>query len=175
MTKEDFEQELKPLAKFHTIEEFWGLYKHMIRPSQLETCTKLFLFQSNIKPLWEDEANKNGGRFYLRIKKEGADKLWENLVLAYISDNFEFNDDICGLQMAVRHDNIVVISLWVQSMKTSVKEETTRWLRDKLYVPNKIRIEYQDHPRSHEKKNYHGSSAPWERNNNYRGGNRNKY
>jgi len=50
MTKEDFEMELKPLASFKTIEEFWGLYSHMLRPSELDTSSKLFLFQSSIKP-----------------------------------------------------------------------------------------------------------------------------
>ena len=167
MTKEDFEMELKPLASFKTIEEFWGLYQHMLRPSELDICSKLFLFQGPIRPLWEDEANKNGGRFYIRIKKDGVDKLWEALVIAYISENFEYNDDICGLQMAIRPDNIVVLSLWVQGMKSNIKEECSRWLRDSLNIPSKIKVEYQDHPRSHEKKSYHGQ-PPWDKNQGYR-------
>lgn len=167
MTKEDFENEQKPQITFKSVEEFWGVFRHMKRPSQLDFSSKLFLFQSSIKPLWEDEANKNGGRFYIRIKKEGIDKIWETQILAYISDAFEYNDDICGLQMAVRQDNIIVLSIWVQGMRNNAKEECIRWLRDTQNIPNKIKIEYQDHPRSHEKKNFHGG-ASWDKNNSYK-------
>ena len=31
--------------------------------------TIIFIMKDNIKPMWEDKANLNGGRFILRIKK----------------------------------------------------------------------------------------------------------
>jgi hypothetical protein len=33
MSKEDFESELVDLKAFTTVEEFWGLYRHMRKPS----------------------------------------------------------------------------------------------------------------------------------------------
>jgi hypothetical protein len=31
--------------------------------------------------MWEDEFNKNGGRFIIRVKKNYANYFWENLIL----------------------------------------------------------------------------------------------
>jgi translation initiation factor 4E len=36
--------------------------------------------------MWEDEANKNGGRWTLRVAKGYANKLWEDLILAFIGE-----------------------------------------------------------------------------------------
>ena len=36
--------------------------------------------------MWEDENNKNGGKWVLRINKEFTDKLWEDLILGFIGE-----------------------------------------------------------------------------------------
>lgn len=36
--------------------------------------------------MWEDEANKAGGRWTLRVQKGYANKLWEDLLLATIGE-----------------------------------------------------------------------------------------
>ena len=162
MSKEDFESELKSLKTFSTVEEFWGLFLHMKTPSQLETGSKVFLFQSSIRPLWEDEMNKNGGRFYIRVRKDKSDKLWQDLCLAYISEDFDYNNQICGLQLAARPDNVTVVSVWTQYIKHYIKEELTNWLRDYLDIPSRLRIEYQDHPRSNDG-GYKGRNHNWDR------------
>lgn len=49
--------------------------------------------------MWEDEANKNGGRWALRVNKGYANKLWEDLVLAFIGEQFEIENEITGIIM----------------------------------------------------------------------------
>ena len=147
MSKEDFESELKSLKTFSTVEEFWGLFLHMKTPSQLETGSKLFLFQGNIRPVWEDEMNKNGGRFYFKVKQDQSDQLWQELCLAYISEDFDYNNQICGLQLAVRPDNVIMISIWTQYMKRYIKDECTDWIKDYLGLSSWVRIFYNNHPR----------------------------
>ena len=44
-------------------------FNHMIRPKNLPNDYGFLIFQEGIKPMWEDKANLNGGRFILRIKK----------------------------------------------------------------------------------------------------------
>jgi translation initiation factor 4E len=148
MTKEDFESELQMMVGFSTVEEYWGVYLHMRKPSELEVGSKLFLFQGDIRPLWEDERNKQGGRFYIRVRKEKADRIYEDLVLDYIGEQFDHNEDICGLQIASRPDDVVVISLWTQYIKNHVKEDLCSWMRKCLEIPANIKIDYQDHPRA---------------------------
>ena len=86
-TKENFNESLIPIATFDTVEDFWALYQHFNRPSNLEDNTYLYLFQDTIKPVWEDDANLNGGTFVLRFDKGKSDKVWEDMLLAYLKLN----------------------------------------------------------------------------------------
>ena len=49
-----------------------------------ENCN-LRLFQKGIKPVWEDPANKNGGKWVARgLPREDRKTLWPTLVLAMV-------------------------------------------------------------------------------------------
>ena len=61
--------------------------------------------------MWEDEANKNGGRWALRINKGYANKLWEDLILAFIGEQFECENEITGIIIQSR-PNQDTISIW---------------------------------------------------------------
>ena len=78
------------------------LYSSLKRPSQLATGTFLQLFIDGVKPMWEDEANKEGGRWAIRVQKGYADTMWENLVLALIGEAFDPPDEVVGLMISVR-------------------------------------------------------------------------
>lgn len=39
--------------------------------------------------MWEDPLNISGGKWIIRLKKGVADRLWEDLVLAIIGDQFD--------------------------------------------------------------------------------------
>lgn len=58
----------------------------MKRPDDLPNGSEFYLFQEGIKPLWEHESNKEGGRFILRINKTYINRFWEDLVLSYIGE-----------------------------------------------------------------------------------------
>ena len=55
----------------------------MKRPSELKP-SDISIFRSDIKPLWEDEANAGGGTWIIRLKKPLASRVWECLILAMI-------------------------------------------------------------------------------------------
>ena len=52
----------------------------MARPAELSGHCDFHLFKEGIKPLWEDDANKNGGKWMIRLRKGLASRLWEYLV-----------------------------------------------------------------------------------------------
>ena len=52
--------------------------------------------------MWEDEANKNGGRWTLRVSKGYANKLWEDLILAMIGEQFSLENEINGIVLSIR-------------------------------------------------------------------------
>ena len=47
--------------------------------------------------MWEDEANKSGGRWQISIAKGYGNIIWENLILAYIGEQFENENEINGI------------------------------------------------------------------------------
>lgn len=60
---EDYEKAMEVLGEFSTIQGFWKYWKYLENPSKLSDGTKLHVFKRGIKPMWEDEANKNGGKW----------------------------------------------------------------------------------------------------------------
>ena len=50
--------------------------------------TVLNVFVDGVKPVCEDPACKDGGRFSLRVPKTHTSKFWEDLLLAMIGEQF---------------------------------------------------------------------------------------
>jgi hypothetical protein len=44
------------------------------------------VFVDGVKPLWEDPACKEGGRFNIRLPKSHTSKYWEDLLMAMIGE-----------------------------------------------------------------------------------------
>jgi translation initiation factor 4E len=79
-TAERYEQNVKPVGCFASVEQFWSYYCHMKRPNDLACPCDIHLFKCGIKPIWEDAANKSGGKWMVRLKKGIVSRCWENLV-----------------------------------------------------------------------------------------------
>ncbi|KAG8084428.1 hypothetical protein GUJ93_ZPchr0010g9493 [Zizania palustris] len=74
-----YEDNIKKIIDFSTVESFWVCYCHLARPSSLPSPTDLHLFKEGIRPLWEDPANRNGGKWIIRFKKAVSGRFWEDL------------------------------------------------------------------------------------------------
>ena len=66
----EYESQVKKIAEFDTIEDFWAVYQHIKKPDNCKQGIEIQLFKENIKPMWEDEFNKNGGKLSLKLNKE---------------------------------------------------------------------------------------------------------
>jgi hypothetical protein len=51
--QESYEKSIKELGEFKTVQGFWRLYNHLIRPNDLPNTTDYHLFKTGIKPMWE--------------------------------------------------------------------------------------------------------------------------
>jgi len=109
-----FESSLKEIGRFSNIEYFWRYFHHLERSSKLELNANYHIFKSGIKPMWEDPANRNGGKWILRLhqrEKALIDLYWLNLVLGLIGEQFEdLGDQVCGAVVSRRRggDRIAV-------------------------------------------------------------------
>ena len=66
------------------------------------------LFKEGIEPMWEDAANKEGGKFVLTIPKADSkagktDEWWLFTVLALIGETMDASgEEICGCVVSIR-------------------------------------------------------------------------
>ncbi|KAG5305259.1 eukaryotic translation initiation factor 4E [Histoplasma capsulatum G186AR] len=110
----DYEKSTIALASISSVESFWAVYSHLKRPSQLPAVSDYHIFKKGIRPVWEDEANKRGGKWIVRLKKGVADRYWEDLLLAMVGDQFaEASDEVCGAVLSVRSGEDV-LSVWTR-------------------------------------------------------------
>jgi translation initiation factor 4E len=94
---------------------FWKVYTKLKRPSMLPVVSDYHFFKEGIRPVWEDEQNKRGGKWILRLKKGVADRYWEDLLFALVGDQFaEASDEVCGAVISMRSGEDV-ISIWTKN------------------------------------------------------------
>lgn len=110
----DYEKSTTKIATLATVESFWTIYTHLKPPSELPTVSDYHVFKDGIRPVWEDDANKKGGKWIVRLKKGVADRYWEDLLLAIVGDQFmEAGDEVCGAVLSVRSGEDV-LSVWTK-------------------------------------------------------------
>jgi len=110
---------LRWLDDFDTVQEFWACFNAI--PSVLTLGPKhcLHLMKRNYNcPEWEDEANKAGGIWNLRVEKGMADEVWQTLCLAVIGEQFACSlprhDEVCGVSVkpGPSTSNQMIFQLW---------------------------------------------------------------
>jgi hypothetical protein len=99
--KEDWSELLKKVITFQTVEEFWGVYNNIQKVHNLAQKSDYALFREEVKPEWEDEANKNGGKWAIAIKERSRvdiDEAWLCMVYETLSKvaNAKKIADACG-------------------------------------------------------------------------------
>ena len=111
----EYEKTLHPMAACETVEELFEIYRHLNRPSSLPLVSDYHLFKKGVRPIWEDDENKKGGKWIVRLKKGVADRYWEDLLLALIGDQFnEASEEVCGAVLSVRNGEDI-LSIWTRT------------------------------------------------------------
>ncbi|CAG0894219.1 unnamed protein product [Cyprideis torosa] len=140
-----FDQSLRLVSTFRTVEEFWRCYCHLVRPSDLTSHSDLHLFKRGIKPMWEDEANRRGGKWIVRLRKNLASRCWENLVMAMLGEQFMVGEEICGCVVSIRYQEDI-LSVWNRSADdTAVTNRIRDTMMRVLNLPANTIIEYKRH------------------------------
>ncbi|KAF0415595.1 eukaryotic translation initiation factor 4e class ii [Gigaspora margarita] len=109
-----YEENLQTIGTFDLVETFCRYFNWVKKPSQLELNTNFHIFKDKIKPMWEDPANANGGKWVISMRNPPLlDRCWTWLVCALVGEELDENDDICGAVMSrrIRGDRIAV---WVR-------------------------------------------------------------
>ncbi len=155
------------MGAFATCEQFWHLYSQLARPGDLNSHSDFHLFKKGIKPLWEvgwtltsfffvtvplqhtpflqDEANRYGGKWIVRLRKGLASRCWENLIMAMLGEQFMVGEEICGAVVSVRYQEDI-LSVWNRSANdNAVTNRIRETFRRVLNLPPGTVTEYKAH------------------------------
>lgn len=150
--KKSWTENLKEITSFATVEDFWSLYNHIKAASELKPGSDYCLFKKGIRPMWEDDANKLGGRWLISLEKRqreiDLDNCWLEVMLCMIGESFEDNaDEVNGATVNVR-PKVDKIGLWTADADKSKADVTMaigRKIKDRLNLGNRQPIHFQLH------------------------------
>jgi hypothetical protein len=78
----------------------------------------LFLFRSNINPLWEDPLNENGGCFSFKVYNNKVVNIWKLLVYSLVGETLcvkrEHNNLINGISISPKR-KFCIIKIWLKN------------------------------------------------------------
>ncbi|XP_015605883.1 eukaryotic translation initiation factor 4E-1A isoform X2 [Cephus cinctus] len=146
----NWEQNQREITSFDTAEDFWSLYNHIKAASELRQGCDYSMFKQGIRPMWEDDANKNGGRWLINLEKKqrvtDLDHFWLEILLCMIGEAFnEYSDDVCGAVVNVRPKGDK-LGVWTADCDRSQSViEIGRKLKERLRITSKVTIGYQIH------------------------------
>ncbi|KAF1745834.1 hypothetical protein GCK72_022281 [Caenorhabditis remanei] len=123
---EDYANYVQPVGIMKSVEQFWSI-------------------MTGIKPVWEDPANCKGGKWIIRLKKGLSARIWENLLMAIVGEQFLIGDELCGAVCSIRNQEDI-ISLWNRNAdETPVTNRIRDTLRSVLELPQNTVLEYKRH------------------------------
>eukprot|EP01094_Clydonella_sp_ATCC50884_P011150 TRINITY_DN2094_c0_g1_i1.p1 TRINITY_DN2094_c0_g1~~TRINITY_DN2094_c0_g1_i1.p1 ORF type:complete len:229 (-),score=60.56 TRINITY_DN2094_c0_g1_i1:37-684(-) len=143
---------LKVISTFATVEDFWGVYNNVAKPSEVASGSNFSLFKSGIEPKWEDVANASGGKWIIvlpaKSRGEAIDRLWLYTMLALIGEAFdEASNEICGAVVSIRSKQDK-IALWTRHSDALSTKSVGAILKRALEIPGTQPIHYTMHQES---------------------------
>ncbi|KAL5237996.1 hypothetical protein ACI65C_005406 [Semiaphis heraclei] len=117
----NWEENINELSTFDTVEDFWSLFNHIKRPSQLAWQSHYSYFKYGIKPNQDDEKNSAGGCWLLQLpsvkKCTLVDEYWRQIMMSLIGEVYE-SSEINGAVVSVQNLG-TKISVWTNNASKS--------------------------------------------------------
>jgi translation initiation factor 4E len=106
------------------------------------------LFKYGIKPFWEDERNRDGGRWLIqneRHQKGDTDRFWMEVLMMLVGESFGAeNDRICGAVVNIR-PKADKISVWINGAQEDQIKKIGQLVKDRLKLPPNRTLTYETH------------------------------
>ena len=140
----DYENQVKKIAEFETIEDFWAIFQHLRKPDSCKSGIEFQMFKDPVKPMWEDENNKNGGRVTIKLRKGFTTIICEEMIFALISDVLpeEIKYEINGIVVASKRD-YNTLQIWIKSKDEKNINNIKSCIKDLLQIPPEINLEFK--------------------------------
>ncbi|KAJ2809231.1 eukaryotic translation initiation factor 4E [Coemansia furcata] len=140
---------LKEIVTIGTVEEFWGVYNNVAIAFDIPNGANFHLFRKGIRPMWEDPANANGGKWGYQFQRSIGEKVnehWLHTLLACIGETFDSSPDVCGAVFSNRK-SCFRVAIWTRNAADKEAcEDIGRHLKSVLGVNQPL--EYFPHSES---------------------------
>ena len=138
----EYESQVKKIAEFETIEDFWAIFQHLRKPDSCKQGIEFQLFKVPIKPMWEDEANKNGGRLTLKLRKKYTTIIWEEMILAFIGGILpdRMKEEINGI-VFISKKEFNTLQIWFKTYEKKINAELEQCIRDLIQIPIEVPLD----------------------------------
>ncbi|KAK8889931.1 Eukaryotic translation initiation factor 4E type 2 [Tritrichomonas musculus] len=142
----DYASSIHKIGKFDTVEDFWQFYSHLKRPNEITESIEFHIFRNDIRGMWEDEENRNGGKWILFLRKEYSPQYWEKTVLSLIGELI--HEDVLGAVIAIRADTDI-LSFWTREGRGPTTDSTLQNIAESisraLDLPNDTQLKFKQH------------------------------
>ena len=154
-----YESQIKKISEFDTIEDFWAIYQHLKTPDKCEPGIDIHLFKDPIKPLWEDDSNKNGGKLIIKCNKGYTSVIWEEIILDLLGGLIrkDLSDEINGIVFKSKKE-CNFLEIWLKDSNKNNYSQLEKSIRDLIQIPNEVPINF--------KRFYNDGNENYKRNNN---------
>jgi len=163
---------LLQVYKFTTVEDFWAVFNHMQSPAKLRLKNDYMVFQSGVRPEWEDKHNQGGGMWKIilpsKMRAEHLDRLWIEILLSMIGESFgmstvDFSKYILGAccQRRQKEDRIQLWTTFPPGTRAKQWAPFGRLLKKRLGLAPNAKIHYMHHTDNYTLKNDHIQGKTW--------------
>ena len=144
LDKSEYENQIKKIAEFETIEDFWAIFQHLRKPDSCRPGIEFQLFRFGVKPIWEDENNKNGGKATIKLRKDFTTIIWEEMIFSLIGDVLpeSIKNEINGIVVASRKD-FNKLEIWFKNWSIEKNNIIEKHIRDLLQMPPEVTLEFK--------------------------------
>tara|TARA_B100001027_G_C16201903_1_gene300981 strand:+ start:159 stop:662 length:504 start_codon:yes stop_codon:yes gene_type:complete len=104
----------KKILKINTAEQIISVCESL--PEAMVQNCMLFLMRENIKPIWEDENNKDGGCFSYKINNKNVSDIWKKLSCLLVGEsliNERMSLKINGITISPKK-HFCIIKIWMK-------------------------------------------------------------
>jgi translation initiation factor 4E len=128
------------ILQFDNIKDFFNIIECLVNRPKMLLNGMFFMMKDDIKPMWEDKENKNGGFISWRVEKENVDSVWENLCALFISESFLELEKygLNGISISPKK-NTNIIKLWIKHKITDDELKSIR-LPSECIFKNELRL-----------------------------------
>jgi len=141
-----------PIITFNTVEDFWALYNHIELASKLSAGCDYSLFKEGIKPMWEDEKNRHGGRWLINLDKKqrmtSLDNFWLEVMLCLIGESFDDHSQVVNGAVVSVRTKCDKIGMWLAVAGGNQAESITtvgRRVKERLSIDPHVNLGFEAH------------------------------